>query len=356
MSDPHQIQVEVFSLDNNEFQSTKFEFLKQYNLATLEKNDPFEIKPILADDDFSSLSMDNINFSTPKNSKTPEFHNDLDKIFADFDKEVSKILKDVPTVDKQEVTQAPSLSQSQDFQHTSFLAPTDIISEYIEDDNVDPLFIDFFEDEPVSPTVKITDNNNNNNLDQIVNFSDFIKQTSSTVLTNDTINEDDVTIDDIVINDTIDEDDVIIDDIVINDTIDEDDVIIDEVTIDDIVINDTIDNSEILDEVTIDDIVINDTIDEDDVTIDDIVINDYQYSNESQSINNMAVSLDMLQQLNQNVPISSSYLTTLSKDDVSSLMKDIDNLLEFLPDEKIEELAHKDFYYTYIKFLDDLGI
>ena len=281
MSDPHQIQVEVFSLDNNEFQSTKFEFLKQYNLATLEKNDPFEIKPILADDDFSSLSMDNINFSTPKNSKTPEFHNDLDKIFADFDKEVSKILKDVPTVDKQEVTQAPSLSQSQDFQHTSFLAPTDIISEYIEDDNVDPLFIDFFEDEPVSPTVKITDNNNN--LDQIVNFSDFIKQTSSTVLTNDTINEDDV-------------------------------------------------------------------------TIDDIVINDYQYSNESQSINNMAVSLDMLQQLNQNVPISSSYLTTLSKDDVSSLMKDIDNLLEFLPDEKIEELAHKDFYYTYIKFLDDLGI
>ncbi|MDK2819160.1 MAG: hypothetical protein KFW21_06910, partial [Spirochaetota bacterium] len=115
---------------------------------------------------------------------------------------------------------------------------------------------------------------------------------------------------------------------------------LDEVTVDDIIINDTIDNTEILDE----------------VTIDDIIINDYQYSNELQSINNMAVSLDMLQQLNQNIPISSSYLTTLSKDDVSSLMKDIDNLLEFLPDEKIEELAHKDFYYTYIKFLDDLGI
>ncbi|MDK2818132.1 MAG: hypothetical protein KFW21_01620, partial [Spirochaetota bacterium] len=226
MSDPHQIQVEVFSLDNNEFQSTKFEFLKQHTLATLEQNDPFEIKPILVDDDFSPLSIDNINFSSPKNSKTPEFHNDLDKIFADFDKEVSKILKDVPSLDKEEVTQAPSLSQSHDFQHTSFLAPTDIISEYIEDDNVDPLFIDFFEDEPVSPIVKITDNNNN--LDQIVNFSDFIKQSYLTVPTNDTIDNTEI---------------------------------LDEVTVDDIIINDTIDNTEILDEVTVDDIIINDTID-----------------------------------------------------------------------------------------------
>ena len=64
----------------------------------------------------------------------------------------------------------------------------------------------------------------------------------------------------------------------------------------------------------------------------------------------------MLQQLNQNMPVSSSYLTNLSKDDISNMMKEIDNLLEFLPDEKIEELAHKDFYHTYIKFLDDLGI
>ncbi len=108
-----------------------------------------------------------------------------------------------------------------------------------------------------------------------------------------------------------------------------------------------------LEEISIDDIVINDVLDEDDfVGIDDIVINDMTEPPMSSGI-----TLDILQQLNNSIPTSSeSSFTDLSVSEVRELMLAIDNLLEFLPDEKIEELSQKDFYHNYIKFLDDLGI
>ena len=67
-------------------------------------------------------------------------------------------------------------------------------------------------------------------------------------------------------------------------------------------------------------------------------------------------SLDMLDQLNASMPVSSSSLTNLAPSEIKNMMREIDNLLELLPDDKIEELSQKDFYHTYIRFLDDLGI
>ncbi|MGL5722310.1 MAG: hypothetical protein ACRCY4_07925, partial [Brevinema sp.] len=56
------------------------------------------------------------------------------------------------------------------------------------------------------------------------------------------------------------------------------------------------------------------------------------------------------------IATSSTGITSLSRDELASVMSEIDILLEYLPNHKIEELAHKDFYFLYLRLLDDLGI
>ncbi len=78
---------------------------------------------------------------------------------------------------------------------------------------------------------------------------------------------------------------------------------------------------------------------------------------EESEMQRMGISSDMLSQLNSAIPSSSGEsFTQLTKDEVRELMINIDNLLEFLPEEKIEELSQQDFYHNYIKFLDDLEV
>ena len=580
MPDTKQIQVEVFSLDNNEFESTDLKFLKQFDSSPSETTDSSKIMS-------NSPKAD---LPTQVKPKIQEFHNDLDRIFADFDKEVSQVLKESPdlstsnnptkqniskteahfvissnepleqsvlmeesfeedltseesfeqsplleesfeedltseesleqsplleesfeenltseeahphlssqsiffqtqdpsplinnkrtpqrisvrSVDSQEIpveihpldidNNTPVLENQEELENefldnvvdfndialedintpilstttentnevSSFLAPEDIISEYVEDDSFDPLSTDILEDEIIPPAIEDKANNQ-------INFSDIITNNNTTeeedsndevtiddiVISEDPIDDEEelslgeITIDDIVISeDPIDDEEelslgeITIDDIVISeDPIEEEEELsLGEITIDDIVISeDPIDDEEELSlgEITIDDIVISeDPIDDEEelslgeITIDDIVISEDPIEEEEElsleeivvdemiisedSINNedeedsldevsiddividapveedaSSISIDLLQQLNQSMPVSSSYLTNLSKDDIIEMMKEIDNLLEFLPDEKIEELSRKDFYHTYIRFLDDLGI
>ncbi|MGL4389177.1 MAG: hypothetical protein ACRCTJ_07285 [Brevinema sp.] len=64
----------------------------------------------------------------------------------------------------------------------------------------------------------------------------------------------------------------------------------------------------------------------------------------------------VLDTLNSALPSNSSHNLSLSHEELRSMMKEIDDLLDLLPDEKIEELSQKNFYHLYIKFLDELGI
>lgn len=69
-----------------------------------------------------------------------------------------------------------------------------------------------------------------------------------------------------------------------------------------------------------------------------------------------SISEDTLTFLNTSIPMSSSPFTTLSKEEFTQVLRELDTLLEFLPDSKIEELIHKDFYHLYIRLMDELGI
>ncbi|MGL4563556.1 MAG: hypothetical protein ACRCVW_06870, partial [Brevinema sp.] len=60
--------------------------------------------------------------------------------------------------------------------------------------------------------------------------------------------------------------------------------------------------------------------------------------------------------LTHSIGLNSSQSISLSNKELRSMMKEIDELLEFLPDEKIEELSQKKFYHLYIKLLDELGL
>ncbi|MGL5254672.1 MAG: hypothetical protein ACRC9L_06755 [Brevinema sp.] len=68
------------------------------------------------------------------------------------------------------------------------------------------------------------------------------------------------------------------------------------------------------------------------------------------------VKIDTASAPETRIATSSTRITSLSRDELASVMAEIDILLEYLPNHKIEELAHKDFYFLYLRLLDDLGV
>lgn len=86
------------------------------------------------------------------------------------------------------------------------------------------------------------------------------------------------------------------------------------------------------------------------IEIDDVHTSDITIPEEN------TISEDTLTLLNNSIPMASSPFTTLSKEEFTQVLRELDTLLEFLPDSKIEELIHKDFYHLYIRLMDELGI
>lgn len=81
-----------------------------------------------------------------------------------------------------------------------------------------------------------------------------------------------------------------------------------------------------------------------------------RFTSSSSDGRSTGLSLDMLAQLDASLATSSSSITKLSREELTTVMGEIDNLLEYLPNHKIEELAHKDFYFLYLRLMDDLGL
>lgn len=81
-----------------------------------------------------------------------------------------------------------------------------------------------------------------------------------------------------------------------------------------------------------------------------------KFASGGSSSGSTGLSLDMLAQLDASLATSSSSITKLSREELATVMSEIDNLLEYLPNHKIEELAHKDFYFLYLRLMDDLGL
>ncbi|MGL5955758.1 MAG: hypothetical protein ACRC0X_04035 [Brevinema sp.] len=427
------LQIEVFSLNDNGFEVSQFPFLKQHYSSDLEHNNLSEITPssevFLNDDTLQAIDTEKFTFiepSTPdkiSTSKIQDFSNDLDQIFADFDREVSQILSTPKlehpleelsdtTLEHPDTILEHSLEELSD---TTLEHPDTILEHSLEElsdttsEHPDTILEHPLEElsdttlEHTSPekptlnhdfdmslknfnlqnkkaygpeiTIQVEDTRLASQDIEILDTS--IEEETLSPIHTDYEELEEVSTDDIFLNDSYSQDDEILDTSIEEETlspIHTDYEELEEVSTDDIFLNDSYSqDDEILDtpiaeatlspihtdyeeleEVSADDIFLNDSYSQDDefISSTDIIINDQE---DEPSPNN--ISIDLLQQLNNSIPTASTpTFTDLSLSEVKDIMKEIDELLGALPDEKIEELAHKEFYHNYIKFLDDLGI
>ncbi|MGL4562092.1 MAG: hypothetical protein ACRCV0_07400, partial [Brevinema sp.] len=88
----------------------------------------------------------------------------------------------------------------------------------------------------------------------------------------------------------------------------------------------------------------------------DKITHDFQLEKNDTDHSLGLTSSSLSDKLTHSIGLNSSPSISLSNKELRSMMKEIDELLEFLPDEKIEELSQKKFYHLYIKLLDELGL
>ncbi len=445
--DSDKMQVEVFSLDDNKFDSSELSFLKQNNPLNLDQVIPEDIS-IQQNEDLQELNTEVFAFVEKTNTKFQEFSDDLNQIFSDFDKEVSRILTHVKSIDstenihtdpQQTHTIEPDLNTSDEIVSNTIVEeieeeeieikdPIENNKSIVDDTEIEESSIDIEnyateELPPISNDVKIEndlledDLPTNSSLEEIeeittephaeneeeISDSSFEEEKSEE--SNEILNLDDVITDNITPSDsTILENNTISEET--SEDISEDNDISFSDIIEDIDTEEPVEHTETSEELQLEE-TSEDTSEDNDISFSDIIedidteepvehtetpeelqleetseseeIEIVEYTEETventatsseeileeleeiaiekPAMSSAGISLDMLSQLNSSIPTGSeNSFTQLTKDEVKDLMSEIDNLLEYLPEEKIEELSHKDFYHNYIRFLDDLGI
>ncbi|MGL4677283.1 MAG: hypothetical protein ACRCWI_06415 [Brevinema sp.] len=398
------LQVEVFSLNNNKFESSQFSFLKQHypsleqdNLYEITPTSKVELKEALDADIVQPLDTEKYSFvetGTPipekkiQPPKIQDFSNDLDQIFADFDREVSQVLspkgsplensnEDIYTINNDSNVEVSTETYSNDNTYTiNNDSNVEVSTETYSNDNTYTINND--SNVEVSTETYSNDDtytlNNDSNENTIIPGTEVIDFLNDTLIPN--IKEDHTISEQSLINDSLEPKVSSIDSSeIIASTLEEEIEYaqqeknsIQEIEILDTSIEEEEDEEktehtinipsghvpyEELEEISVEHIFLNDSYSQDDefITPTDIVINDQEESTKND------ISMDLLQQLNNNIATTSTPMfADLNLHEVKEIMKEIDELLGALPDEKIEELAHKEFYHNYIKFLDDLGI